>query len=241
MRPIELAGKLGITPQALHRHLKALVASGDLEACGRGPKTRYVIAGEPALEAPRRWHAARGAPAESPASFVCETRDVFSARLGRLASLSKEGLGGAELSLLISAVGEIGNNCFDHNLGHWRNIPGCWFEAQSTGKRLWVLVADRGQGVFQSLSRALPEIPDERAALLTAFEKRVSGRAPENRGNGLKFVRKIVEGSPARGLACRSGAGLVDYGALGPDCRGHLTDFSSKASGTVTLLAWRLS
>ncbi len=240
LRPVELAKKLGISPQALHRHLKSLAISGILEPRGHAPKTRYFIAGEPSLEAMRRWFGARGAPLQRAAQFVCETRDVFSARLGRLDSLSRRGLEGGELALFISAVGEIGNNCFDHNLGHWRDAPGCWFETQMTGKLLWVLIADRGQGVFRSLRRAFPAIPDETSALIAAFEKRISGRAPENRGNGLKFVRKIIEESPARGLACRSGTGLIDYGALGPDCRGHLAGFSSRASGTITLVAWRI-
>ena len=240
LRPMELAQEIGISPQALHRHLKSLVSAGMLEPRGRAPKTKYFIAGEPSLEAMRRGFGAREAPLASAAQFICETRDVFSARLGRLDSLSRHGLAGGKLSLFISTIGEIGNNCFDHNLGHWRDVPGCWFETQITGKFLWALIADRGQGVFQSLKRVLPAIPDEAAALIAAFEKRVSGRAPENRGNGLKFVRKIIEESPARGLACRSGAGLIDYGALGPDCRGHLAGFSSQASGTITLLAWRL-
>lgn len=240
LRPVELVKELGISPQALHRHLKSLTNSGALERRGRAPATRYFIAGEPSLNAMRRWFTASGGSTQESKEFVCETRDVFSARLGRLGALSKQGLEDGELSLLISAVGEVANNCFDHNLGHWRDIPGCWLETQITGKRLWVLIADRGQGVFQSLKRALPSIPDEKTALWTAFEKKVSGRAPENRGNGLKFVRKIVDESPARGLACRSGAGLIDYGTLGPECRKYLADFNPRVSGTVTLLVWRI-
>ncbi|MEK7765171.1 MAG: hypothetical protein AAB368_02935, partial [bacterium] len=96
------------------------------------------------------------------------------------------------------------------------------------------------QGIFRSLTRADPTIPDEQAALVTAFEKTISGRAPENRGNGLKFVRNIIVASEGRGLACRSGAGLVDYGRLGPDCRTEMARFPSQPSGTLTLILWSL-
>lgn len=239
-RPIELVKRLGISPQAIHRHLKSLVASGVLEPRGRGPMTRYFIAGAPQLSRVRAWYVSIAKPAESPGEFVCETRDVFTARLSRLSSFTKLGLKEDELPLAISMAGEIGNNCFDHNLGSWRDVPGCWFEAQVTGGRLWICIADRGQGIFRSLIRADPAIPDEQAALVAAFERTLSGRAPENRGNGLKFVKNIIVASEGRGLACRSGAGLVEYGRLGQDCRKELARFPSKPSGTITLILWSL-
>lgn len=214
------------------------MVSGMLETRGRGPKIRYVIAGAPDFEGAKRWHASRTKPAESPSDFVCETRDVFSARLGRLSSL---GMSETNLALTIAVAAEIGNNCFDHNLGQWRDVPGCWFETQVTGGRLWICVADRGQGVLRSLSRADPRLVDEQAALVTAFEKTISGRAPEQRGNGLKFVTNVVLGGGRRGVSCRSGAGLVDYGPLGQDCRTELSPVSSKAGGTITLIQWSLT
>jgi len=36
----------------------------------------------------------------------------------------------------------------------------------------------------------VPELSTDEEAVRTAFTKVVSGRAPESRGNGLKFVRK---------------------------------------------------
>ncbi|MBI4348013.1 MAG: winged helix-turn-helix transcriptional regulator [Elusimicrobia bacterium] len=237
-RPADLAAKLKITPQAVHRHLRALLAEGSLERRGRGPKTRYTIAGAPELRRAATWCSAASAPANSPADAVCETRDVFAARLTRLGALTAQGLPESELPLVIAAAGEIGNNCFDHNLGNWRDVPGCWFEAQTTGGRLWLCLADRGQGIFRTLRRADPTIPDEQAAVEAAFERTLSGRAPENRGNGLKFVRNIVLGSEKRGLACRSGGGLVEYGRLGPACRKELAGL--EARGTITLLLWSL-
>jgi len=85
-----------------------------------------------------------------------------------------------------------------------------------------------------------PSIPDEQAALITAFEKTLSGRSPENRGNGLKFVRNIIVADAKRGIACRSGAGLVEYGPLGRDCRIELARYPDPPVGTMTLVLWGL-
>ncbi len=239
-RPFELIKKLGLSPQAIHRHLRFLVNSGVLEPRGRGPMIRYFMAGAPQLNGVRAWYVSIAKPTESPEEFVCETRDVFTARLGHLSSFTRMGLKEDELPLAISVAGEVGNNCFDHNIGNWRDVPGCWFEAQATGGRLWICIADRGQGVFQSLIRVDPTIPNEQAALTAAFERIISGRAPENRGNGLKFVRNIMVATEGRGLACRSGTGLVEYGRLGPDCRMELARFPSHSIGTITLILWSL-
>jgi len=92
---------------------------------------------------------------------------------------------------LISAItGEIGNNSFDHNLGNWPDAPGTFF-AYNLNKRQIVL-ADRGQGVLVTLKRARPGLSDHKNALRVAFTEIVSGRAPEYRGNGLKFVSNVV-------------------------------------------------
>lgn len=236
IRPSELTQALELTPQAVHRHLRALLAGGRIERRGGGPKVLYFIAGKPQLEQVRAWCGANSKPAENPADLVCETRDTFAGRLPRLTST---GLGKDEQSLAIAAVGEIGNNSFDHNLGHWKDTPGCWFQTQTTGGRLWICIADRGQGILKSLARVNPGITDDQTALVTAFERILSGRAPERRGNGLKYVRNIIMGKDRRGLACRSGDGLVDYGKLGVECREELARFPESA-GTVTLILWSL-
>jgi hypothetical protein len=240
VRPVEMVRHLGVTAQAVHYHLRALLSSGELEVVGRGPMTRYVVAGIPRFDAAIRWATSAAPPGQSPSQWVCESRDVFLGRLARISALSKEGLSDREIPLLISAVGEIGNNCFDHNLGKWRDSPGCWFEIQVTGKKAWTLIADRGQGIFRSIERVLPKIVGEQEALRVAFEQVISGRAPENRGNGLKFVRGTLSLYPQCGIACRSGKGLVDYGPLGPECRSYLEKPATPWPSTVTLVVWSL-
>ena len=235
-RPAELIQALAMSPQAVHRHLRILLEEGRLERRGGGPQVRYFVAGKPQLERVLAWYGAKARPEENPLDFVCETRDTFTGRLPRLTSTS---LGRDEQSLAIAAVGEIGNNSYDHNLGHWKDIPGCWYQTQATGGRLWICIADRGQGIWKSLARVDPRIADDQTALRTAFEKFLSGRAPERRGNGLKYVRNIITGKDRRGLACRSGAGLVEYGKLGLECREELARFPA-SEGTITLILWSL-
>lgn len=92
--------------------------------------------------------------------------------------------------LIVAAAGEIANNSFDHNIGNWPDIPGIFFSVDY-GKRQ-ILLADRGQGILKTLRRVKPELADDSEALETAFTEIISGRAPEERGNGLKFVKRII-------------------------------------------------
>ncbi|HPT08564.1 MAG TPA: helix-turn-helix domain-containing protein [bacterium] len=95
-----------------------------------------------------------------------------------------------DFSLISSIVGEIGNNSFDHNIGSWPDIRGIFF-AYDLNKGQIVL-ADRGQGILTTLQRVIPNLINDKDALLIAFTEKISGRAPENRGNGLKYVKKVL-------------------------------------------------
>ena len=118
---------------------------------------------------------------------LCQTRDVFQARLDRLFHGLSRNPQYSPLSAPLSAcVGELGNNAFDHNLGKWKDQPGIFFVHDLA--RRFIFVADRGQGVFSSLKRVKKDIKDEQEAIDIAFTKIISGRSPEHRGNGLKFV-----------------------------------------------------
>ncbi len=125
------------------------------------------------------------------AEEYCQTRDVFAARLGRLSQEIEKRESLKEIhALLVAIVGEIGNNAFDHNLGSWHDIPGVCF-VYDLEKR-FVIIADRGQGLLATLKRVAPELVTENQAIELAFTKVISGRAPERRGNGLKFVELVV-------------------------------------------------
>jgi len=93
-------------------------------------------------------------------------------------------------AIIAAVVGEIGNNSFDHNLGNWPDQPGVFFAFDE--KERLVVLADRGQGVLTTLKTVRPELDSDEKALKVAFSEVVTSRAPEPRGNGLKFVRQVV-------------------------------------------------
>jgi len=132
-------------------------------------------------------------------SCYCPTRDIFQARLDKMvreilyARVISEGD-----SYVISAItGEIGNNSFDHNLGSWPDVMGIFF-CYTINKEIKIVLADRGQGVLKTLKAVKPDLQTDKEALKVAFTEKISGRAPENRGNGLKFVRENIQNRKMR-------------------------------------------
>jgi len=138
----------------------------------------------------------------------CATHDVFKARLDTMAVVLDRDDGTKSMAPLITAVaGEIGNNSFDHNFGSWPDVPGIFFE-YNTDKRI-IVFADRGLGIRATLLRVRPELKDDRDALTVAFREHVSGRAPEQRGNGLKFVHDVAI-KYSVGVSLQSGTAVAD-------------------------------
>lgn len=126
--------------------------------------------------------------------MYCPTRDVFQARLEHFESELERIAPLKTVSLITAVAGEIGNNSFDHNLGNWPDITGILFSYNLHNKN--VVLADRGQGILATLKRVRPELSNASEALKVAFTETISGRYPEARGNGLKFVRSIVIVNP---------------------------------------------
>jgi len=236
IRPSDLAKLLKITPQALHRHLKSLVAEKIIQSNESPPKTVYEITGSPDLEKIKDWFCSSKITQNPP--DISETRDVFQGRLSKFKDLKKSLQSDNLLALIISTAGEIGNNSFDHNMGQWSDVPGCFFTFQISGEFLWVVIADRGQGIFKSLSKVDASIKNDDVALKIAFEKQISGRSPEKRGNGLKYVLNNILGSKSRGIACHSGRAQICYGDLGMKCLEEMENFPLRSYGTFTLMCW---
>ncbi|MFH1769608.1 MAG: hypothetical protein ABH833_02985 [Parcubacteria group bacterium] len=126
--------------------------------------------------------------------YYCETRDVFQTRLDSLTSelLDNDQIPEDTAYLVSAIVGEIGNNSFDHNIGNWPDVIGIFFGYYLESDTKQIVLADRGRGVFTTLRKVKPDLLDDKEALEVAFTQRLSGRAPENRGNGLKFVKQSV-------------------------------------------------
>lgn len=57
-------------------------------------------------------------------------------------------------------------------------------------------MADRGVGILETLKDVRPELKSHREALELAFTEIISGRKPEARGNGLKYVRNVISKNP---------------------------------------------
>jgi len=133
-------------------------------------------------------------PQEPNSDMYCQTRDTFQARLEILESKLSKTLPIETVSLVTAISGEIGNNSFDHNLGNWPDIPGIFFSYSLREQK--VVLADRGLGVLATLKRVRANLATSSEALKVAFTETISGRFPEARGNGLKFVRSIIVKNP---------------------------------------------
>lgn len=138
--------------------------------------------------------AASSTNVEPEEEVYCQTRDIFAARLEKLQSALSHRISLDFVSLLTAVAGEIGNNSYDHNLGNWPDVPGIYFSYDMRNSN--IILADRGQGILATLRRVKPELHDATTALKVAFTETISGRAPEARGNGLKFVRAVITENP---------------------------------------------
>jgi len=140
--------------------------------------------------------------------WYCQTSAVFQARLVKMENFLLKGKYKNKLfSLLTSIAGEIGNNSFDHNLGQWPDTPGIFFGYDLLKRH--VVLADRGVGVLQTLQRVKPALRTHADALKVAFTEIISGRDPEARGNGLKYVLSVIAKYPIRLLFQTGDATLV--------------------------------
>ena len=141
------------------------------------------------------WIMSKSNEAEIDSDYYCQTRDIFQARLKKMIDdlLENSDINENKIYIISAIAGEIGNNSFDHNIGNWPDVMGIFFGYNFEKNNLEIILADRGQGILKTLKRVKPELKDDFEALKTAFTERISGRAPEARGNGLKFSKENIE------------------------------------------------
>ena len=192
----DAADTIGVSVDTLRRWDK----SGKLSAFRVSPKgNRYYrkhdvdLFLKNSLALANQW-VASPTPFEPDDKYYCQTRDVFQARLEHFRDELVETVDENFSSLIAAIAGEIGNNSFDHNLGNWPDILGVYFSYTLSEKR--IVLADRGLGILSTLRRVRPELANHSEGLRVAFTETISGRAPESRGNGLKFVRNVVTSNP---------------------------------------------
>jgi len=135
------------------------------------------------------------AGSDLPAEYYCQNSAVFQARLSKMEGAILDAEKNDDfVPLIVAVAGEIGNNSFDHNLGNWPDAAGVFFGYDVNKKE--VVLADRGVGILKTLHRVRSDLDNSQAALIVAFTEVVTGRAPEKRGNGLKFVLSTVTNYP---------------------------------------------
>ena len=231
----EAAEFLGVSIDTLRRwdskgKLKALRSSGGHRYYSKDQLENFVLNFRTIA---RVWAESQTAPELSP-DYYCYTQDIFKARLDKLAFELERDSSVKNLAPLITAVtGEIGNNSFDHNFGNWPDILGIFF-AYDTNKHI-IALADRGVGIRATLLRVRPDLKDDIAALRVAFTERVSGRFPEQRGNGLKFVNNVATKNPI-GVSLQSGAAVAEIAKKNGFLKVGLADRYIR--GTLTIITY---
>jgi len=147
----------------------------------------------PLVQEAMLWSAEANKPPPLSAGQWCATKDTLRARIDSLTiRLLHQNVAEDRVRLFDAVLSEIGSNSFDHNIGQWRDTPGVLFKSSETDDGTLCVLADRGQGLLTTLSRVRPALNNDAEALRVAFTESISGRAPEQRGNGLKFVRSIL-------------------------------------------------
>ena len=173
----------------------------------------------------------RGSPSLFCNGNFCKTRSEFNGRLLSYEQPLNSHFSNDCLYLVLSSIGEIGNNCFDHNLGFWQDEPGCLFIREEK----FCVIADRGQGIKRSLQKVYELTKDDTNYISVAFHKVITGRAPEKRGNGLKFTRKNLLHCQVNLFCYSDGETFIQGNAmLAPPLKIQ----SIKGSGTFSLLYW---
>jgi len=156
-------------------------------------------------------------PIEIPPDFYCPDSSIFQARLIRMQNLLADVpsvIANNTLSLLVAITGEIGNNSFDHNIGNWPDRPGIYFGYDVNKGE--IVLADRGRGVLATLRTVRESLNNHADSLRVAFTEIISGRAPEERGNGLKFVRRVILENPIS-LSFQSGDAMLQIPKISAD------------------------
>lgn len=168
----QLAGRLGISRQAAHARLRALVQAGRILREGTARATRYRLATAP------RWQ--RRLPLEGLAED-----EVFRQMAAEVEAVGR--LNGPVAELVAYVVTELVNNAIDHASG--RELRIC-VEAQ--GSRLAIEIEDDGVGAFAHVQARLG-LPSPLAAIQELSKGKTTTAPERHSGEGLFFVSKAVD------------------------------------------------
>lgn len=122
---------------------------------------------------------------------------------------------------------------FGISRGFWQGEPGCFFVRNEK----FTLICDRGRGIKQSLSSVYSLKDEDKSFVSIAFQKVITGRAPEKRGNGLKFVRKNIL-SCGLGLICKSDDEIFHLGKDHDSFSREIEGLTNTNTGVLTYIYW---
>lgn len=175
----DVTAPTGLTPQAVHYHLRAMVESGELERLGRGRATRYRRRGEPR-------------PASRPDTYLLERplrgleEDVVWRELKAGAPALRE-LSAPALEVLGYGLTELVNNAIDHSGG-----TAVWVEVAGRDGRVTCEVRDDGVGLFAHIRLAL-SLDTNLAALQRLSLGKMTTWPARHTGEGIFFTSKAFD------------------------------------------------
>lgn len=160
----------GITRQAAHHHLRAMVQAGEIHRVGSGRGARYQL--------PQRRTIRRSLQGLEEHLLWNE---IFQAD-ERLRGSPDE-----VVAILRFAFTEMVNNAIDHSRGRFVEVSRAW-----TNGRVHMSVTDDGVGAFQTV-RAKFALPDDFAALQEISKGKLTTDPERHSGEGIFFTSKAVD------------------------------------------------
>ncbi|MEO8213590.1 MAG: ATP-binding protein, partial [Myxococcales bacterium] len=168
----DVATAAGITRQAVHRHLQALIREGMLVSDGKGRATRYS-------------GAARRSTWRLPREGLSED-EVWRQVRTTMPTLSEPRYANAAATLSY-AFTEMVNNAIDHSRA---DIVGIAAEIRAGRARF--VIEDDGIGAFENV-RATRDLPSPLEALQEISKGKLSTAPERHSGEGIFFTSKVTE------------------------------------------------
>ena len=179
----EIANRLGLTRQAINRHIQRLARAGRIAKSGRTKNAQYLLVpsgGEPPpVGAPEREFARRYRIEGLREDLVFREVELF---LGLKKQLSPWALESFQY-----AFTEILNNAIDHS-----RSAACFVEAKVEGYWVSFTIRDEGIGIFKSIADKFALEEEAQAVIELAKGKRTT-QADRHAGEGIFFTSKCAD------------------------------------------------
>jgi anti-sigma regulatory factor (Ser/Thr protein kinase)/biotin operon repressor len=175
-----IAAALGISRQAAHRHLIALLEQGRLVRSGRTRGVQYAMPGRSrtgeSLPGPfHRTYPTRGLAEDT----------VFAEATLRLRLRSA--LSRAAYRICAYAFTEMLNNAIEHS-----HAPGCRVEMSLRPRDVQISIRDRGVGAFESIRKKF-RLSEEADAVGELLKGKATSMPARHSGEGIFFTSKICD------------------------------------------------